>query len=134
MDEPIVNTGIGNAPPTSSSIDLDNQHVEMVTPTNLHSNDNTEDEITEKDIVPYIGMEFETEDHAYKFYNMYAGFVGFSIRKEWRNTSKLDKEIVISRKYVCFKEGFKKNNDREGKVVRKEKGTFFFCIGHFWEF
>ncbi|CAL0333312.1 unnamed protein product [Lupinus luteus] len=37
-------------------------------------------------------MEFETEDHAYKFYNMYACFIGFSVRKDWGNTSKLDKE------------------------------------------
>ncbi|KAK7267135.1 hypothetical protein RIF29_19799 [Crotalaria pallida] len=82
MDEPIVTTGIGNAPPTSSGVGLGNQHAEIVTPTYLHSNDNTEDEITEKDIVPYIRMGFETEDHAYKFYNMFVGFVGFSIGKE----------------------------------------------------
>ncbi|XP_058757585.1 protein FAR1-RELATED SEQUENCE 5-like [Vicia villosa] len=59
---------------------------------------------------------------------MYAGFVGFSIRKDWRNTSKSDKEIVISRKFVCFKEGFKKIKDYEGKMTRKEVRTG--CFSH----
>ncbi|XP_057452442.1 protein FAR1-RELATED SEQUENCE 5-like [Lotus japonicus] len=73
-------------------------------------------------------MEFDTEEHAYRFYNMYTGFVGFSVRKDWRNTSKLDKEIVISRKYVCFKEGFKRIKDDEGKIVRKDIRTG--CLAH----
>ncbi|XP_057453063.1 protein FAR1-RELATED SEQUENCE 5-like [Lotus japonicus] len=73
-------------------------------------------------------MEFDTEDHAYRFYNMYAGFIGFSVRKDWRNTSKLDKEIVISRKYVCFKEGFKRIKDDEGKIARKDIITG--CLAH----
>ncbi|KAF1877862.1 hypothetical protein Lal_00038171 [Lupinus albus] len=84
---------------------------------------NTEDEVTEKDIVPYVGMEFETEDHAYKFYNMYAGFIGFSIRKDWKNTSKLDKDIVIARRFVCFKEGLKRKKDQEGIKPRKDIRT-----------
>ncbi|KAF1861534.1 hypothetical protein Lal_00025889 [Lupinus albus] len=85
--------------------------------------DNTEDEVTEKDIVPYVGMEFETEDHAYKFYNMYVGFIDFSIRKDWRNTRKLDKDIVIARRFVCFKEGLKRKKDQEEIKPRKDIRT-----------
>jgi hypothetical protein len=66
--------------------------------------------------------------YAYRFYNIYAGFVGFSIRKDWRNKSKLYKEIVISRKFSCFKEGFKRIKDEEGKVTRKDIRTG--CSAH----
>lgn len=89
---------------------------------------NIENDVTLDDIVPNVGMEFDTEDHAYRFYNMYAGFVGFSVRKDWRNKSKLDKEIVISRKFSCFKEGFKRIKDEEGKVTRKDIRTG--CLVH----
>ncbi|KAK7266275.1 hypothetical protein RIF29_18917 [Crotalaria pallida] len=94
MDVPTVATGpvgvkIGNVHPNTSGINLGN-----------YCADNSDDEVTAKDLVPCVGMEFETEDHAYKFYNMYAGFTGFSIRKYWRKKSKLDKEIVVSRKFT----------------------------------
>ncbi|XP_057452313.1 protein FAR1-RELATED SEQUENCE 5-like [Lotus japonicus] len=90
--------------------------------------DNIEHEVTQEDITPFVGMEFDTKDHAYRFYNLYGGFMGFSIRKDWRNTSKSDKEIVISRKYVCFKEGFKRNKDVDGKIARKDIRTG--CLAH----
>jgi len=73
-------------------------------------------------------MEFDTEDHAYRFYNLYAGFVGFSIRKDWRNKSKLDNETVMSRKFVCFKEGFKRIKEYDGKVSRKD--IRIGCLAH----
>ncbi|WJX95405.1 hypothetical protein P8452_76729 [Trifolium repens] len=73
-------------------------------------------------------MKFDTEDHAYRFYNVYAGFAGFSIRKDWRNKSKLDKKTVMSRKFVCFKEGFKKIKEYDDKVSRKDIRTG--CLAH----
>jgi zinc finger SWIM domain-containing protein 3 len=73
-------------------------------------------------------MEFDTEDHAYRFYNLYAGFVGFSIRKDWRNKSKLDNETVMSRKFVCFKEGFERIKEYDEKVSRKDIRTG--CLAH----
>ena len=33
----------------------------------------------EMDITPKIGMEFDLEDEAYLYYNICAGYVGFSI-------------------------------------------------------
>ena len=41
-----------------------------------------ENEDTEKDITPKIGMEFDLEDEAYLDYNIYAGYVGFSICRD----------------------------------------------------
>ncbi|KAK2388554.1 protein FAR1-RELATED SEQUENCE [Trifolium repens] len=96
---------------------------------NVKWNDNIEHELTEEDIIPYVGMQFDTEDHAYRFYNVYAGFAGFSIRRDWRNKSKLDNKTVMSRKFVCFKEGFKRTkDDYDEKVSRKDIRTG--CLAH----
>ena len=73
-------------------------------------------------------MEFESEEHAYKFYNTYAGFVGFSVRKEWVNKSKKDHKTMLSRKLVCLKEGFKIVNERDEIRARKELRTG--CLAH----
>ncbi|XP_078157508.1 protein FAR1-RELATED SEQUENCE 5-like [Carex rostrata] len=53
---------------------------------------------------PKIGMEFPTEDAAYKFYNVYAYYVGFSIRKNLirKNTS----GVLTMRTFTCCKEGY----------------------------
>ena len=37
---------------------------------------------TKEDITPKIEMEFDSEDEAYLYYNIYAGYVGFSIRRD----------------------------------------------------
>ena len=57
---------------------------------------------SEKDTTPKIGMEFDSEDEAYLYYNIYAGYVGFSIRRDWLNRSKIDKTTIISRKFCLF--------------------------------
>ncbi|KAI4333489.1 hypothetical protein L6164_018293 [Bauhinia variegata] len=36
------------------------------------------------DGVPKFGMGFDSEDHAYEFYNAYAGRVGFNVRKDYK--------------------------------------------------
>ncbi|KAF7801264.1 protein FAR1-RELATED SEQUENCE 5-like [Senna tora] len=82
-----------------------------------------ENEVTESDLTPYVGMEFETEEHAYRFYNAYAGFIGFSVRKHWTNKSRVDQITILSQKFVCFKEGFKKKRDCEAKRVHKDIRT-----------
>ena len=53
---------------------------------------------------PKIGMEFPSEDAAYKFYNVYADHVGFSIRRNliWKNTS----GVLSMRTFTCSKEGY----------------------------
>ena len=73
---------------------------------------------TKEDITPKIGMEFDSEDEAYLYYNIYAGYVGFSIRRDWLNRSKTDKTTIISRKFCCFKAGYKKELAYDGKKSR----------------
>ncbi|PHT93352.1 hypothetical protein T459_01234 [Capsicum annuum] len=53
--------------------------------------------------VPYIGMEFQSPDIAYKFYLDYADRSGFSVRI---SRSRTDKSI-IDQEFVCSKEGFR---------------------------
>ena len=70
-----------------------------------------EHEVKETYLTPHVGIEFDTEEHAYKIYNAYAGFIGFTIRKDWVNKSKMDHTTILSRKFVCFKEEFKKTSN-----------------------
>lgn len=79
------------------------------------------------DGVPKLGMGFDSEDHAYEFYNMYAGRVGFSVRKDYVNRSKID-GVVASRRFTCFREGFRQRDKRDMNVKRPRKETRIGCL------
>ena len=53
---------------------------------------------------PKYGMEFDSDESAYDFYNAYGSKVGFSIRKETFGENKHTGEIT-SRVFVCDKAG-----------------------------
>lgn len=79
------------------------------------------------DGVPRLGMGFDSEDLAYEFYNAYAGRVGFSVRKDYVNRSKID-GAVASRRYTCFREGFRQKDKRDLNVKRPRKETRIGCL------
>lgn len=79
------------------------------------------------DGVPKLGMGFESEYHAYEFYNTYAGRVGFSVRKDYVNRSKID-GAVASRRFTCFREGFRQKDKRDMNVKRSRKETRIGCL------
>ncbi|XP_061358804.1 protein FAR1-RELATED SEQUENCE 5-like [Gastrolobium bilobum] len=79
------------------------------------------------DGVPKLGMGFDSEEHAYEFYNMYAGRVGFSVRKDYVNRSKVDGAIA-SRRFTCFREGFRQKDKRDMNVKRPRKETRIGCL------
>lgn len=81
----------------------------------------------EMDGIPKLGMGFDSEDHAYEFYNTYAGRVGFSVRKDYVNRSKID-GAVASRRFTCFREGFRQRDKRELNVKRPRKETRIGCM------
>ncbi|KAK6936413.1 FAR1 DNA binding domain [Dillenia turbinata] len=81
------------------------------------------------DVVLGIGMEFESDEHAYNFYNKYAGLVGFSVRKDWVNRSKVHGKVV-SRKFTCSKEGYRRKDKRDAIVKRHRKETRTGCMAH----
>ena len=91
--------------------------------TSLYYNYFTENQGNDVDLTPFVGMEFESEEHAYTIYNAYAGFVGFSIRREWVNKSRIDRKTVMSRKFFYFKEGFKRVNELDGTIPHKDLRT-----------
>ncbi|XP_062215051.1 protein FAR1-RELATED SEQUENCE 5-like isoform X2 [Phragmites australis] len=55
---------------------------------------------------PFEGMEFDDEEDAWTFYNVYAHRVGFSTRISVMHRSRRD-GTVMSRQFVCAKEGFR---------------------------
>ncbi|XP_027169253.1 protein FAR1-RELATED SEQUENCE 5-like [Coffea eugenioides] len=68
-----------------------------------------------EDGTPELGMEFNSEEDAYKFYNKYAFKMGFSVRKDYLNKDK--DGVTTSRRYSCCKEGVKRKY--EGDVMPK---------------
>nr|XP_027109039.1 protein FAR1-RELATED SEQUENCE 5-like [Coffea arabica] len=68
-----------------------------------------------EDGTPELGMEFNSEEDAYKFYNKYAFKMGFSVRKDYPNKDK--DGVTAFRRYSCYKEGVKRKY--EGDVMPK---------------
>lgn len=60
---------------------------------------------------PRIGKQFNTWDEARDFWNDYGGKIGFNIRTEYLNKSK--DGMVLSGRFVCSKEGFRKPDKRD---------------------
>ncbi|XP_020574295.1 protein FAR1-RELATED SEQUENCE 5-like isoform X1 [Phalaenopsis equestris] len=77
-------------------------------------------------MAPQIDTEFESEDKAYEFYNKYAGFVGFSVRKS--SSDKSSENITRSRTFVCSREGFRKDKKGAKEVKRPRPETRIGCL------
>ncbi|GMN42657.1 hypothetical protein TIFTF001_011862 [Ficus carica] len=79
-------------------------------------------------LVPEVGMEFESEDHAYKCYSRYAVLEGFSIRKDFVNKSRIN-GAVVSRRYTCYRQGYRPNKQNSSaRKLRQETRTG--CLAH----
>ena len=63
------------------------------------------------DVEPYVGMEFESEEAAMMYYDAYAKRLGFIIRVGNCHRSGCEGS-VISRRFLCNKEGFRVNNNK----------------------
>ncbi|XP_019256878.1 PREDICTED: protein FAR1-RELATED SEQUENCE 5-like [Nicotiana attenuata] len=74
----------------------------------------------DRNLEPYEGMEFESEEAAKAFYNLYARRVGFSTRVSMSRRSRRD-GAIIQRSFVCAREGFrveKEKPERDGGGAR----------------
>ncbi|XP_059650396.1 protein FAR1-RELATED SEQUENCE 7-like [Cornus florida] len=92
----------------------------------LKNNGHREDEGHSR-LEPQVGLEFDSAEDAQEFYNMYATQVGFKIRIGQLYRSRVD-GAVISRRFVCSKEGFQ-TNSRTGcpafiRVQRLDSGKW----------
>ncbi|KAG7986751.1 hypothetical protein I3843_03G097700 [Carya illinoinensis] len=116
----------------SSNLDL-NVEQDCRSPKFMHSNGIQSNlylkDGASKDAVLKIGTEFESDEHAYKFYNKYARLVGFSVRKDWVNRSKVHGQVV-SRKFTCSKEGYRRKDKRDINVKKHRKETRTGCLAH----
>ncbi|XP_061364286.1 protein FAR1-RELATED SEQUENCE 5-like [Gastrolobium bilobum] len=72
---------------------------------------------------PKIGMIFSNEDEAYDFYNDYAKFVGFTVRKS--KYRRFADGSISQRTFVCGREGYRKLKDPShvNKKNRRETRT-----------
>ncbi|KAK2638481.1 hypothetical protein Ddye_026276 [Dipteronia dyeriana] len=61
---------------------------------------------------PKFGMEFDSQETTYKFFNEYARKMGFNIKKEVVVKNKRTGEVT-SRIFVCSKEGFRSKDKRD---------------------
>ncbi|PIN11928.1 hypothetical protein CDL12_15471 [Handroanthus impetiginosus] len=76
-----------------------------------------------------LGTEFESDEQAYGFYNRYAELVGFTVRKDWVNRSKVHGR-VMSRKFTCSRQGHRKKDKRDVNVKKHRKETRTGCLAH----
>ncbi|KAA8527536.1 hypothetical protein F0562_034749 [Nyssa sinensis] len=74
----------------------------------LKNNGHRDDE-GESKLEPHVGLEFDSAEDAQEFYNLYATQLGFRIRIGQLYRSRVD-GAVISRRFVCSKEGFQTNS------------------------
>ncbi|KAJ6931859.1 protein FAR1-RELATED SEQUENCE 5-like [Populus alba x Populus x berolinensis] len=87
-----------------------------------YPNNNNDDDLLEPtslsdpNLDPYEGMEFDSEQSARIFYNSYARRVGFSTRVSVYQRSRRDGSIIC-RQIVCSREGFR----REGNENRSKR-------------
>ncbi|KAM1631202.1 hypothetical protein ACFX2K_019235 [Malus domestica] len=79
-----------------------------------------------KQLVLVLGMEFETEEDAFEFYNAYAYTVGFSVRKSKAHKNEDDK--LMDRLFVCSSEGHRQKKKKCDPNVESHRAeTRFGC-------
>lgn len=78
------------------------------------------------DLEPYVGMEFESAQAVYSYYNEYARRVGFGVTKKFTRKSKKDRTLIAGH-YVCSKYGFKPEREKTDKSRRPRPVTRVGC-------
>ncbi|KAK7270512.1 hypothetical protein RIF29_23713 [Crotalaria pallida] len=126
-----VNADIGHE--TSNNLDLNVEHNCRSSPDRVHANGSRSrlpsTNVLDNNAALGFGMVFESDDQAYRFYNKYAGLLGFSVRKDWINRSKVHGQVV-SRKFTCSREGYRRKDKRVADVKRHRKETRTGCMAH----
>ncbi|XP_047083871.1 protein FAR1-RELATED SEQUENCE 5-like [Lolium rigidum] len=71
---------------------------------------------------PCLGMEFESDAAARAFYSAYALRLGFGIRVARSRTERRKGiEVLVTKRFVCMKEGHHKKNDVESSDKKRRK-------------
>ncbi|KAG9444598.1 hypothetical protein H6P81_015938 [Aristolochia fimbriata] len=75
-------------------------------------------------IEPTVGMQFDTFDEAFNFYNSYAFKKGFSVRRDRIHTKGAAK---VSQRFVCAKQGKKRYDKRRANATFSRAQTRCEC-------
>lgn len=75
--------------------------------------------INDLNLKPKLGIEFDSEQSIYDFYNMDVLKNRFRIRKEIFYKNKQTDEIT-SRIFVCCKGGFRGKNERDSLIIKSK--------------
>ncbi|CAK8573556.1 unnamed protein product [Lathyrus sativus] len=126
------NVVVGVGPETSNNLDL-NVEQDCGSPNIVHGNC-SQSGVTSANAfcsstILGIGTVFESDEHAYRCYNKYARLMGFNVRKDWINRSKVH-GMVVSRKFTCSKEGYRRTDRRDCNVKKHRKETRTGCLAH----
>ncbi|KAH7681875.1 FHY3/FAR1 family protein [Dioscorea alata] len=77
--------------------------------------------------IPFVGMEFEDEEEAFRYYLDYAKCRGFGVRKGHVYRAS-HSQIITCRHFVCDKEGAKLADKRQlGKIIQRRRDTRTNC-------
>ncbi|KAK9284913.1 hypothetical protein L1049_024094 [Liquidambar formosana] len=77
---------------------------------------------------PKLGMEFSSDESAYKFYVSCGKKFGFNVRKHHRTTNA--KGFVTRATFCCSKEGYRKKDKWREKVKYRQPVTRVGCEAH----
>ncbi|KAG8365107.1 hypothetical protein BUALT_Bualt18G0069900 [Buddleja alternifolia] len=78
-----------------------------------------------EDKIPKIGMEFESENEAYNFYNEYARLAGFGIRRHYVHTDNMGN--IVDRIFCCACQGHREKDKRDVNVKSHRPETRTGC-------
>ena len=92
----------------------------------MGTNDSASECLSELDQKPRLDMEFDSEQTALDFYNMYGLKLGFSIRRESCTKSKSTGEMTL-RIFVCGKECFCSKDKRDHLRIKARAQTRIGC-------
>ena len=82
--------------------------------------------LNELDWIPRCGMEFESEQLAYEFYNIYGRRMRFSIIRDTFGKNRRTDEIT-PRIFVCSKEGYRTKDQRDVLTIKPRAETKTGC-------
>ncbi|KAK1390281.1 hypothetical protein POM88_018459 [Heracleum sosnowskyi] len=93
---------------------------------NTDDNDLNVESSTKTSFVPREGLQFQTHEEAYDFYNNFSLTDGFAIRRYYTYKS-INNDVIIRRTFVCNKEGFKKKDENNEKDVKRRRESRCGC-------
>ena len=105
-------------------------------PEDLHSlSDHLKDTLnndissTGTSLAPREGLQFQSHEEAYDFYNTFALTNGFAI---WRYSTykSRNSDVIIRRTFVCNREGYKKIVQNSEKDVKRRRENRCGCKAH----